>query len=294
MLPVSTGSAQDVYEHALRHVARLSTGPPIDPRLRVTLNFHPDRPNRDGLLVVEALARDGVYRSQFVTGISNGGLAAHPGGDRWIWEQRMFGGAYDGRPADMRPVYGTLNFRTDPAGGAPRFGSAHLRLRAAVLPRTTFCYPDSVFAPTHFAIADRMDLIARAEADMPDDPLDAYVEAHVHGPVRLDSDVEAVVLDPSHHDTPIETAAHRLGCPVEWHSGFQLTVAQLRRHPDYRGPQFTTLGARLAVDSVLNPRVLGAAWQSGRYDDQSLKRVWHLLARFGHRPAAGSSERNPR
>lgn len=282
---MSTYPAQGAYEQALRHVARLSTGPPIDPRLRVTLNFHPDRPHRDGLLVIQALARDGVYYSQFVTGTSNGGLTAHPGGDRWSWEQRIFGGAYDGRPADIRPVYGTLNFRADPAGGAPRFGSAHLRLRAAVLPRTTFCYPDSFFAPTHFGIADRMGLIALAEADEPDDLLDAYVEAHVHGPVRLDSDVEAVVLDPSHRGTPVETAARRLGCPVEWHSGFRLTVDQLRRHPDYRGPQFTALGAQLAVGGVLDPRALGAAWQSGRYDDQSLKRVWHLLARFGRRSA---------
>jgi hypothetical protein len=278
---VSADPAQEAVEHALRHVAAHSTGPPIDPRLRVTLNFHPDRPGRDGRLVIQALARDRVYRSQFVTGISNGGLASHPGGARWLWEQRMFGGAYDGRAAEIRPVYGTLNFRSDPAGGAPRFGSAHLRLRASVLPRTTFCYPDSVFAPTHFGTADRMELVALTEADPPDDPLDAYVEAHVHGPVRLDGDVAAVVLDPSHRGTPVEAAAQGLGCPVEWHSGFRLAVAELRRHPDYRGPQFTALGAQLAIEGVLDPRALGAAWQSGRHDDQALKRAWHLLARFG-------------
>ena len=33
-------------------------------------------------LAVQALAEDGAYRSQFVTGTSNGGLTAHPGGDR--------------------------------------------------------------------------------------------------------------------------------------------------------------------------------------------------------------------
>lgn len=287
----ATDPAQDAGEHALRHVARLSTGPPIDPHLRVTLNFHPDRPARDGPPVIEALARDGVYRSQFVTGTSNGGLAPHPGGDRWVWEQRMFDGAYDGRPADQRPVYGTVNVRADPAGGAPRFGSAHLRLRAGVLPRTTFCYPDSVFAPTHFGVADRMGLVALAAADPPDDPLDAYVEAHVHGPVRVARDVEAVVLDPSHRGTHVETAARRLGCPVEWHPGFRLTVAELREHPGYRGPRFTALGARLAVDGVLDPRALGAAWRSGRHDDQDLKRVWHLLARFGGRAAVRSPKR---
>lgn len=276
-------STPAAYEHALRHVARLSAGSPIDPRLRVTVNFHPDRPTRDGPLVVQALGRDGIYRSQFVTGTSNGGLTSHPGGDRWIWEQRLFGGAYDDQPAELRPIYGTLNFRADPMGGAPRFGSAHLRLNAAVLARTTFCHPDSVFAPTHFGVADRMELIARADAQRPADPLNDYIEAHVHGPVRLDADVEAVVLDPSHQGTAVETAAHDLGCAVEWHPGFRITVDELSRHRDYRGPRFTALGAQLAVHGTLDPRALGSAWPTGQHDDQDLKRVWHVLARFGRR-----------
>ncbi|MCO1657394.1 DUF3626 domain-containing protein [Pseudonocardia humida] len=283
--------AGPAVQRALRHVARLSAGPPIDPRSRVTVNFHPDRPTRDGLLVVEALARDGVYRSQFVTGTSNGGLTAHPGGDRWVWEQRLFGGAYDDEPVELRPVYGTLDFRADPAGGAPRFGSAHLRLGAAVLRRTTFCHPDSVFAPTDFGVAERMGLVALAEARRPQDPLDDYIEAHVHGPVRLDRDVEAIVLDPAHRGTAVEAAAARLGCPVRWHPGFRLTVAELRRHPDYRGPQHTALEAELAVDGVLDPRILGAAWRSGRHDAQDLKRVWHLLARFGRPGRRGNGLR---
>jgi hypothetical protein len=50
----------------------------MDPTLRVTLNFHPDRLS-GGLLVLEAIGRDGVYRSQFETGTSNGGLTAYRG-----------------------------------------------------------------------------------------------------------------------------------------------------------------------------------------------------------------------
>lgn len=60
----------------------------------ITLNFHPDRLLADGRTVAQSLATEGVYRSQFETGISNGGLTAYPGGDRDRWEQRMFGGAY--------------------------------------------------------------------------------------------------------------------------------------------------------------------------------------------------------
>ncbi len=47
--------------------------------MRVTVNFHPDR-LLAGATVLAWLAREGVYRSQFETGISNGGLTAHPGG----------------------------------------------------------------------------------------------------------------------------------------------------------------------------------------------------------------------
>ncbi|HET7303868.1 MAG TPA: DUF3626 domain-containing protein [Segeticoccus sp.] len=106
---------------ALAHVAERSSGGPLDRRWRVTLNFHPDR-EMDGVPMLELLARDGVYRNQFETGTSNGGLTAHPGGARWRWEQRIFGGAYDEAPPGERPRYGALNHRERPVGGAPRFG----------------------------------------------------------------------------------------------------------------------------------------------------------------------------
>src|SRR6187402_2202415 len=96
-------------------------------RVQVTVQFHPDWPFRDGM-VLESMARDGVYRSQFETGTSNGGLTAHEGGDRWRWESRLFEGRYDAADPTTRPVYGAWNRRDDPYGGAIRFGSAHLRL----------------------------------------------------------------------------------------------------------------------------------------------------------------------
>ncbi|WP_432940075.1 DUF3626 domain-containing protein [Kribbella sp. CA-253562] len=262
-------------DNALRHVAALSSGPALDPALRVTLNFHPDRAG-----VLAALAETGTYLSQFVTGTSNGGLTAHPGGDRWRWESRIFGGAYDAAPARERPVYGALNFRRSAVGAAPRFGSAHLRLTGDVLRRTTFCYPDSTFEPTAFGVAAKMSLIELAEADHPD-ALDGYVEAQVHGPVRLDRDVEALVLDPSFRGTEVERAAERLPCPVEWHGGFALSVEVLREYPGFRGQQVVDLGARIAVDGWLTPQILGEAVALGRYDARELKWVWHCLARFG-------------
>ncbi|HEX4246523.1 MAG TPA: DUF3626 domain-containing protein [Pseudonocardia sp.] len=264
---------------AVAHVTALAAGDPLDPTLRVTLNFHPDRLAGSGL-TLDAIARDGRYRSQFETGTSNGGLTAHPGGDRWEWERRMFGGAYDGAPASQRPKYGALNLRRRDVGGSPRFGSAHLRLRAETLRRTTFCFPDSAYAPTHFGAAARMSLTALTGA-WDGDPLDDYVEAQVHGSLVLDRDVEALVLDPCFVDTDVERAAHRLGCPVEWHGGFRLDVDQLRRQPDYRGRQYVELGEALARDGYLDPKAIGDAARTGRHDEQALKRVWHYVARFG-------------
>ena len=146
------------WRRAVAHVHARSTGPAVDPALRVTMNFHPDRRQR-GMPILEAMARDGCYRSQFETGTSNGGLTAFPGGARWRWESRIFGGAYDDTAAAQRPKYGSLNFRRRTAGGSPRFGSAHLRLTREILARTTFCYPDSFLEPTNFGVASRMPLI---------------------------------------------------------------------------------------------------------------------------------------
>ncbi|MEO7269753.1 MAG: DUF3626 domain-containing protein [Knoellia sp.] len=252
----------------------------------MTLNFHPDRlvGGLGGTPILDLMARDRLYRSQFETGTSNGGLTAYAGGSRWLWESRIFAGAYDEADAAHRPKYGSLNFRGRTIGGSPRFGSAHFRLSEDTLRRTTFCYPDSYEEPEHFGIASRVStLVAMAEADdsVRDEVLDDYVEAHVHGELVIDRDVEALVLDPCYRGTFVEESAGRLGCPVEWHGGFRLPLDKLRCHPDYRGPEFVSLGEEIARSGVIDPAIIGDASRTGRYDQQSLKRVWHYVARLG-------------
>jgi hypothetical protein len=264
------------------------------------LNFHPDR-LAGGVTTLEAMARDGTVRSQFETGTSNGGLTAHPGGDRWRWESRIFGNAYDQAPPSARPKYGTLNFQRRPTGGSPRFGSSHLRLKQETLARTTFCYPDSVFEPSHFGVASAMSLIDLAQADhearalanlrptvdgaelgVPGlDLLDDYIEAQVHGPLFLDRDVEAVVLDPCYRDCRIEEVARSLPCTVEWHPGFRLGVDELRRYPGYRSMGVVQLGSSLVRDGYLDAKLIGDAARTARYDERDLKQLWHYVARFG-------------
>lgn len=268
-------------ERAIAHVTALAAGEPADPSWRVTLHFHPDR-LVGGSQILQAMTKDGAYRSQFETGTSNGGLTAYPGGDRWRWESRIFAAAYDSGPAVSRPKYGALNFRGRLVGGSPRFGSAYLRLAAHTLARTTFCYPDSFFEPGHFGIVSRLSaLVALAEAD-DTDPLDDYIEAQVHGIIDLSGDVEALVLDPCYRGTTVESAARCLPCPVRWHGGFTLAAAQLHRHRGYRGQEFASLGVSLARDGRLDARIIGDAARTGRYDEQALKRVWHYVARFGN------------
>ncbi|WP_328999762.1 DUF3626 domain-containing protein [Kribbella sp. NBC_00709] len=242
----------------------------------ITLQFHPNWPHQ-GQLVVESMAADGFYRSQFATGISNGGLTAFPGGDRWRWESRLFSRRYDEQPEATRPVYGVWNRRSDPYGGGIRFGSSYFRLKPEAVDRSTFCFPDSARAPEHFGDQSFLPQLCQLADDSGSDDLDEYVEAHVHGDVRLDTDVDAVVLDPSFIGTRVEEAAHALGCPVEYHPGFRAAPADF--DPTYRGQHIVDLARSLG--SELTPEVLGHAARSGVHPAQSIKQVWHCLARFG-------------
>jgi hypothetical protein len=271
---------------ALAFVNARSAGAPLDRSARITLHFHPDR-DFGGVSVLASMLRDGVYRSQFETGTSNGGLTAFPGGDRWRWESDLFGGAYDDAPHAARPVYGSLNFRHRPHGGSPRFGSAYFRLRESALDRASFCYPDSFTNPVDFGTAERSHVLAVAAADSRD-LMDDYVEAHVHGGVLLARDAEALVLDPCFRGTDVESAARQLPCAVEWHPGFVLSIDDVRRYPEFKTPEAVALAERIAdPDGLLDARILGEAAIAGRDDPQTVKYVWHYIARFGV-PAGGA------
>jgi hypothetical protein len=275
----------DPVERALAYLRQLcAAGSPdrISLSFPITLNFHPDIAVEGGN-VIELLARHGTYRSQFETGTSSGGLTAYRGGDRWNWESRIFGSAYDDGHPSLRPKYGALNHRLDPVGGSRRFGSCHLRLAPHISSRTTFCYPDSHLEPRNFAVGDVSPLIALVEANESGlDPwLDNYIEAHVHGPVRIREDVEAVVLDPSFRGTAIEDAAGSLGCRVEWHDGFRLSLDRLAECEMFRGPIAARAIAGIAEDDAVTPAILCRA-RARLLDYQTAKWAWHCIARYGH------------
>ena len=175
----------------------------------------------------------------------------------------MLSAANRAAPASERPKYGGLNVLRRPAGACPGFGSCHLRLRPEVNERTTVLLGDS----------------ARLG------PVD-YIEAHVHGPVELARDAEAVVVDPAFAGTPIADALLALGLPAEWHHGFVLAVEDIPVEPlgELRWQAFCAGGrarehARrlgMSLDAV----AIGRAAAVDGYTD-ALKDLWAMTVALG-------------
>lgn len=270
----------DPIKRALAYLDREYTGEGGVLNYDVTLNFHPDLMS-EGRTVIDCIKQSGSYQSQFETGTSSGGLSAFPGGQRWNWESRIFGGSYDNVHPSMRPKYGALNYRRNSVGAAPRFGSCHVRCAPHISSRVSFCYPDSHLQPRDFAVGNVQRLIDLAEKNEGSlDPyLDNYIEAHVHGPLTINEDVDAIVLDPSFKATAIEDAARSL-CHIEWHEGFSLGSDDIANCAVFRGPQVATAISQLLEYGPVTPASIWRA-RNVTLDYQMAKWVWHCLARFG-------------
>lgn len=265
---------------------------------RIALHFHPDRMDSRGISVAEGLLRDGQYRSQFETHISNGQLSPELGGPRDHWENQLFGDAYKGTKS--RPKYGALDIGLCQDGPAPRFGSCYLLTHANVMARATFTYLDSYRHPKekgtlgcfedilaalltesferHYALGKRdfkplnvihylghqlnSSLMARFERPMSSN-LDHYIEAQIHGDVSLDDDIAMLVVDPSFKGTDIGATLSKLcdkyDIELQYHAGFCLHSAQVPS--DFRGPTMPSLASRIAIDDVIDAHAIGVAAQ---------------------------------
>lgn len=313
---------------------------------RVALHFHPDRPCPDTRSVAEALLDQGVYKSQFETRLSNGSLSAFPGGRRDEWEKRIFGGAYHrfGAAPGERPKYGALDVMPHADGPSPRFGSCYFLLSPAVSRRCTFTYLDSNEDPPEKGTYEAFDdilaallkevflrdfalgepnltpgkLVDHVLADVgraPRDPsaqrasrnLNHYIEAQVHGEVRLADDAEMLVADPSFEDTEVgemlEEISRRYSIRLHWHMGFELGANEVPA--DFRGPTMPSLAERIARGGIINAATIGAAavdlkrspesWNDrGAYKDvlQELKLLWHVLVKYGVPNGVSDRERH--
>lgn len=299
----------------------------------VAIHFHPDRPvgNR---IVAQALLQDGAYRNQFETGISNGLVAVNAGGPRDSWERNLFSGAYHDEPelqAAERPKYGALDLTCSPDGPAPRFGSCYLVLKPEVSRRSTFTFGGSQSDPKFRGTIDEiegilsalmeesfvrdftlgmaetrpaaaMDLITKSlstprrfRTEDLSHNLDHMIEAQIHGNVRLDRDVEALVADGSFATGQVGDILREIGATfgfsVQFNKGFQIPVESVPL--GFRGPRMPALAARIARTHV-DARAIGEAAQDlfehrekwkgrGTYEEvlQELKLLWHILVKHG-------------
>jgi hypothetical protein len=319
--------AADAFERGVANIKR---------HARIGLHFHPDRPHAQLQTVAESLLSSGLYKSQFETLISNGSVSAVPGGPRDVWEQKLFGGAYQlaGTTVAQRAKYGALALLQHADGPAPRFGSCYFLLAPRVSSRATFSYLDSHQEPLEKGCYDELDDIVAAlfkesftrdfalgEAKLPPtrllehlltelaqpfaDPalraptrnLNHYIEAQVHGDVRLREDVEILVCDPSFRGTAtgntLERICERYAIDRYWHAGFALTPSEVP--VDFRGAWMPSLATRVACDGLVDAAAIGCAARELARDPaswsdrgsqaevlQELKLLWHVLVRFGH------------
>ncbi|WP_282109847.1 DUF3626 domain-containing protein [Shewanella algicola] len=263
---------------------------------RVALHFHPDRIDSRGLCVVDGLLRDGVYKSQFETHVSNGHLSPELGGSRDHWENQLFGNCYSG--IKHRPKYGALDFGLCPLGPAPRFGSCYLVTHSQILPRCTFSYMDSYRLPKEKGTIKCFDVILAAllsesferqyalgceglkpsklinyfsqhltaptEKRFDNQPcgnLDHYIEAQIHGDLSLDKDVAVLVADPSFIGSQIGDSLVALcdeyDIELLWHNGRQMRVTDVP--DDFRGAAMPTLAQSIAEDQIINAEIIGRA-----------------------------------
>lgn len=204
----------------------------------LSICFHPYQIAMDGKMVIEKLLEDGKYESQYVTRISSGGVSAFPGGERDVWENRLFMGGYNlpGVKSEDRPKYGALNLMNFVDGAAPRFGSCNLVLKRGVSDFCTFSFGDSSTNPkylgtrSHFhhilhdilsetirlkhfldflacdMVAALDTLINGSEERAPKNgrELCRTVETHIHGTISLADDVDCVYIDSSYKGTIYE------------------------------------------------------------------------------------------
>jgi hypothetical protein len=254
----------------------------------VTINFHPDRFSNNGKTVIENLIEQGQYHGQFRTGTTNGGRSAYLGGDRFLWEQRIFFDAYPQDAAD-RPKYGALNLFKYVDGASVRFGSCFFVLKHDITKRCTFAYGDSSTNPTTLCTSDTftgilagifnefiskgkvldhvldqsttskgelLALLLNPYNELRDlgRNLDYCIETHIHGDILLEQDIDSFFVDGSYRNTIIgeqaETLCMKYGFDIHWIPKRQIDIESIGNL--FRGPKIPVLAEK--IDSLFGKR----------------------------------------
>ncbi|MFN8578162.1 MAG: DUF3626 domain-containing protein [Candidatus Sericytochromatia bacterium] len=265
---------------------------------KVAIHFHPDRLDSNFKSVAENLLEQGIYKSQFETLISNGSVSAYHGGERDLWENELFGGAYNKIEHSQRPKYGAFDLMLHPDGAAPRFGSCYFLLNSNVSQRCTFTYMDSHQKPNEKGTLDEFDYILSAllteiftrnyalgkynltvpkfinhlstKLSKPySDPykkstshnINHYIEAQIHGDINLKNDVNKLVADPSFKGTNIGLFFNKICEKYNIELYWHCGFAlSINKVPDnFRGSKMPFLAKRITSKDYIDTTMLGVA-----------------------------------
>lgn len=271
----------------------------------VVLHFHPYRILPSYKTVIDSLLEDGIYRNQYETNISNGGLFPFKGGLREEWEKKIFGEKYiiEGRKQKDCPKYGALDFKLFSEGPSPRFGSAYLVLDKNILPYCTFTYNDSSDEPKGRGVADKFDVILaellseiftreyflgkkdiniseffsyikdKINSSKPTNygrNLNHYIEVQIHCDINLLNYATHLVCDSSFKNTKFEEKIIGLGkknsLKHSWYPGFQIKIEDI---PDnFRGPFSSEFAKIISTSGYLNSISL-ADFEKNYFDNEA-------------------------
>ncbi|HIS68994.1 MAG TPA: DUF3626 domain-containing protein [Candidatus Gallacutalibacter stercoravium] len=262
----------------------------------ITINFHPDRFANNGKTVLQNLLEQGYYHGQFRTGTTNGGKTAFIGGDRFLWEQRMFFNSYPEDALD-RPKYGALNIFRYIDGACVRFGSCHFILKQEIIKRCTFSYGDSSTNPTTLSTNDTfavvlvellkdvqkngkcLNRVVSSEQEtlaiLLNTPhhikdkgknLDQCIETHIHGDISLANDIDSFYMDGSFKGTTFakqaEALCRKYNIALEWIPKRQVDVGEIGDL--FRGPMIPKLAKKIDHlwgnrQGIIDARLIGLA-----------------------------------
>lgn len=283
-------------------------------RACINLHFHPDRLSNNRQ-VIDSLIETGEYQNQFQTKTSSGSLTAKIGGDRDIWENKLFNNFF-GTDIGERPKYGALNLTCTSDGASPRFGSCFFVTHPKIKQRSTFTYGDSYILPKERGVAKNLtqiysklyeDIFTRNTAlgfkynslidfmkqttnllesnaliDKHSHNLDFYIEAQVLGDINLRNDISSLVADYSFKGTDMEKRfeilCDKFNIALIWNLGYQIDKDEI---PDnFRGIETQTFAKKIAKNGIINAYVIGENLKNERLKSEYEEFELFQLAKY--------------
>lgn len=161
---------------------------------------------------LQYLCNDTEYRNQFETQTSGGILSSE---SRLQWEKVLFNGIYDKSEGHDKVKYGALNItNSNGIKSCYSYGDSYLILKDDIKKRITFVHGDSSGQDLHIVtyeypvpilsflsdgeLKDVID-IAIGRKDSAQSHM-YYIEAQIHGPIRLNKDIEKLMVNERHRD----------------------------------------------------------------------------------------------